>query len=575
MPLHLSRLLVSAALLASLAGPVGAEANPGAYLAARSAALDRNYAEAAVWFGLALQDDPENIGLLEGVLQSRLGLGDFAGAAAVAEKLVAAGQPGQGAPIALMVARADAGDFDAILADTSGAGVSALYDQLTKAWAEVGNGRMTEALAIFDEITKSPGLEAFGLYHRALALASVGDYEGAEAILSGETNGPINLMSRGVIARVQILSQLERNPDALALLDQVFGAEADPAIDALRARLRAGEPVPYDITRNAKDGLSEVMFTIAGALVSEADDTFTLIYARSAAHLRPENTEAVLLVAGLLDDLGQYDLAAVTYAEIPATDPGYFVAEIGRANALQNAGKGEAALETLQALSRSNPDVVAVHMALADTLRRKESFAEAVTSYDAALALIPEPQPGHWPIFYSRGVSHERTGNWAAAEADFRKALELNPDQPQVLNYLGYSFVDKGENLEEALTLIEKAVALDPEAGYIIDSLAWAYFRLGRFADAVAPMEKASLLEPVDPVVTDHLGDVYWAVGRTLEAQFQWRRALSFDPTEKDAVRIRRKLDVGLDVVRAEEGAPPITPVAANEPAEAPTTDDN
>lgn len=569
------RLLTSAAMIFSVGAPLWAEINPGAYLAARSAALERNYAEASVWFGLALADDPENLGLMEGVVQSRLGLGDFAGAVAVAEKLVAAGEPGQGAPIALLLKRADAGDFDAILADTSGANVGALYDQLTKAWAEVGNGRMTEALAMFDSLTKSPGLEAFGLYHRALALASVGDYEGAEAILSGQTNGPINLMRRGVIARVQILSQLERNPDALTLLDQAFGTAPDPAIDALRARLRAGEPIAYDVTRNAKDGIAEVMFTIAGALNAEADDTFTLVYARAAAYLRPDNIEAVLLVAGLLDNLGQYDLAANTYAEIPATDPGYFIAEIGRAEALHKAGRTEAALEALQALARNASDIVSVHMALADSLRRAERFAEAVVSYDAALALIATPQPGHWPIFYSRGVSHERTGNWASAEADFRQALALNPEQPQVLNYLGYSFVDRGENLNEALTMIEKAVSLDPDAGYIIDSLAWAYYRLGRFEDAVAPMEKASLLEPVDPVVTDHLGDVYWAVGRTLEAQFQWRRALSFDPVEKDAIRIRRKLEVGLDVVRAEEGAPPIAPLADAQGTETPATDDN
>ena len=570
-----ARLLASAAVIASLAAPVWADENPGAYLAARSAALDRNYAEAAVWFGLALEDDPDNLGLLEGVLQSRLGLGDFAGAVAVAQKLVVAGQPGQGAPIALMVTRADALDFNAILADTSGASVSALYDQLTKAWAEVGNGRMTEALAQFDTLTKSPGLEAFGLYHRALALASVGDYEGAEAILSGQTNGPINLMRRGVIARVQILSQLERNPDALKLLDEVFGTTPDAAIDALRVRLTAGEPIPYDITRNAKDGLAEVMFTIAGALNAEADDTFTLVYARAAVHLRPDNTEAVLLVAGLLGNLGQFDLAAGTYAEIPATDPAYVIAEIGRAEALRNAGRTEAALEALQALARSTPDVVAVHMALADSLRRAERFAEAVVSYDAAVALIGAPQPGQWPIYYSRGVSHERTGNWPAAEADFRQALALNPEQPQVLNYLGYSLVDRGENLTEALDLIEQAVKLDPEAGYIIDSLAWAYYRLGRFTDAVAPMEKASLLEPVDPVVTDHLGDVYWAVGRTLEARFQWHRALSFDPAEKDAARIRRKLDLGLDAVRAEEGAAPIRPLAVTETPAKPATDDN
>ena len=168
---------------------------------------------------------------------------------------------------------------------------------------------------------------------------------------------------------------------------------------------------------------------------------------------------------------------------------------------------------------------------------------------------MPEPVGRHWSLFYSRGICHERGGDFPAAEVDFRRALALNPDQPQVLNYLGYSLVDRGEKLPEALEMIERAVAAQPDQGYILDSLAWALFRLGRHDEALKPMEQASLLEPVDPVVTDHLGDVYWMVGRTLEAQFQWRRALSFDPAEKDAQRIRRKLEVGLDVVMAEEAA--------------------
>jgi Flp pilus assembly protein TadD len=160
-----------------------------------------------------------------------------------------------------------------------------------------------------------------------------------------------------------------------------------------------------------------------------------------------------------------------------------------------------------------------------------------------------------WVLYFYRGICHERSMDWAAAEADFRRALEMNPDQPQVLNYLGYGLVDRGEKLDEALGLIKRAVAADPDKGYIIDSLAWALFRLGRYEEALEPMERASLLVPVDPIVTDHLGDVYWMVGRKLEARFQWRRALSFEPTEKDAVRIRRKLEVGLDVVMQEEAA--------------------
>jgi tetratricopeptide (TPR) repeat protein len=571
-----ARLLTSVALVASLALPAMAQnGDAGAYLAARSAAINSDYRAAAGWYARALVQDPANTALLEGVVASNLGIGDFNLAAVAGQRLIDLGQPGQLAPIAVLAQRAQKADFAGILAEkTTAASVGALFDQLTRAWAELGNGRMSEALAGFDAVAKTPGMEAFGLYHKALALASVGDYEGADNILSGRANGPINIMRRGVIAHVQILSQLEKNPDALALLDRSFGAEADPTIDALRARLTAGEPIPYDVTRNATDGLAEVFFTLATALNGEADPSFTLIYARAAAYLRPDHTEATLLAAGMLEEQGQYDLATETYAKIAPTDPAFHIAEIGRAGALRATGKTEAATEVLQTLARNQPGIMGVQLALADSLRRDEKWADAITAYDAAIALVTAPDAQHWTLFYSRGVARERLADWAGAEADMRRALELQPDQPQVLNYLGYSFVDRGIHLDEALGMIERAVKAEPDQGYIIDSLAWAYFRLGRYKDALVPMEKASLLDPVDATVTDHLGDVYWANGRILEAQFQWRRALSFDPAEADATRIRHKLEVGLDAVRAEEGAKPLTPMATDAGA-VPATDGN
>mgnify|MGYP000565807262 FL=1 len=204
-----------------------------------------------------------------------------------------------------------------------------------------------------------------------------------------------------------------------------------------------------------------------------------------------------------------------------------------------------------------------MHTALGDLLRQQEEYGRAVRAYDTALELTPEDGPTRWFLLYARGISHERQKNWKQAEADFRAALELNPDQPQVLNYLGYSMVEKQVKLDEALNMIERAVAARPDSGYIVDSLGWVLFRLGRYDEAVSHMEKAVELMPVDPVVNDHLGDVYWAVGRSREAEFQWKRALSFvDPddenAEADPDRIRRKLDVGLDQVLAEEGAAPL-----------------
>ena len=567
MPLCLSPRLTALALALAVALPVQAQETPrgsaGAFLAARVAASESDFREAAFWYDRLIETGVNDPATLEGAVISHLSLGEMERAAELARLLVQKGGRSQTGFIALLADQAKREDYAGLIADIeAGRTVGKLMDDLVKAWAALGEGQMSDAVDAFDTIAKAQGLEAFGLYHKALALASAGDFEGADAILSGREAGTIALMRRGAIAHAQVLSQLERNADALALLDRAFGTGPDVQIDALRARLKAGEPVPFDIVRNAQDGIAEVFYTLATALRGEADDGYTLIYARVTGYLRPEHAEAKLMAAGLLEMMDQPALAGETYAEIPPEDPAYHVAEIGRADTLIAEGKVDAALEVLTALTKTHGQMIEVQSALADALRREERFAEAIPVYAAAIDLIGTVEQRHWTLYYSRGISNERAGNWPAAEADFRKALELQPDQPQVLNYLGYSFVDRGENLDEALGMIQRAVAAQPEAGYIIDSLAWALFRLGRYEEAVEPMERASLLEPVDPVVTDHLGDVYWAVGRKLEARFQWHRALSFDPEEKDAKRIRRKLEVGLDAVLAEEGAKPLTEVA-------------
>ena len=534
----------------------------GAYLAARSAAAQSNFREGARWFARALETDPDNPGLLEGAILSFIGVGDFVKSAEAAARLTELDGRSIGASMALLVRDTQAENYEAILTLPTTRKIGNLLDDLVRAWAEFGTGRMSEAVAAFDGIARTEGLKAFGLYHKALALAAVGDFETADNILSGRAEGPLVVNRRGIIAHVQILSQLEKFDEALALLDRSFGTEPEPEVTALRDALTARTPLAFDVVRNAKDGIAEVFFTVAVALNGEAEDGYTLMYARAALDLNPAHTEALLLSAGLLEQLRQTELAGETYAILPKDHPSFHAAEIGRAATLMTLDRQDEAVAALKALTESHPTLLIVHMAYGDALRRTEHFAEAARAYDTAVTLVPEPTERHWGLFYSRAVAHERSGTWDKAEADFRKALELNPDQPQVLNYLGYSFVDRGENFDEALDMIERAVAARPDAGYIIDSLAWAYFRLGRYADALPQMERASLLEPVDPVVTDHLGDVYWAVGRHLEARFQWRRALSFDPKEEDAVRIRRKLDIGLDAVLAEEGAPSLQAVA-------------
>lgn len=570
MPHAVPRILTALAFASALGTPLWAEGDgdAGAYLAARVAESQNDFRSAAGWYGKAILSDSGNAQLLEGAILAEIGIGDFSLAIEAARQLKAlGGEMSQLGEIVRLADEANREDYAAILA-AAGAGrdLGDLVNSLVIAWAKVGEGKMSEALAAFDTVSTTSGLEAFGFYHKALALASVGDFEGADAILSGRAAGPIVVMRRGVLAHAQILSQLERNADALALLERSFGAGPDPNVDDLRRRLAAGEPVPFDTVRTARDGIAEVFFTVSTALNGEADAVYTLLHLRVAGYLRPDHPDALLLTADVLESLGQHELAASTYAIFPPESPSYVAAEIGRAGSLRAQGKSDAALEALQALARSRGDLIGVQFALADMLRMEERFDEAEVAYGAAIDLLPEVGPDNWVLFFYRGICHEQSQDWAAAEADFRRSLELNPSQPQVLNYLGYGLVDRGEKLEEALGMIERAVAADPRRGYIIDSLAWAYFRLGRYEEALEPMERASLLEPVDPIVTDHLGDVYWMVGRKLEARFQWRRALSFDPTEADADRIRRKLELGLDVVMAgESGLAPTAKADGND----------
>lgn len=559
-----SRTLTALFLVVALGAPLRADekVDSGAYLAARIAETENDFRAAATWYAKTIIADSQNPQLLDGAILAEIGVGDFALATDAAKMRKAlGGDASQLAEFALIADEAQREDYAALIAGAdTGRDIGDLANLLVAAWAKVGAGKMSEALEDFDAVTQKQGYEAFGFYHKALALASVGDFEGADEILSGKAAGPIVVMRRGVFAHAEILSQLERNADALALLDRSFGTAPDPIVDAVRRRLQAGEPLPFDTVTSARDGIAEVFYTISTALNGEADPVYTLLHLRVAGHLRPDHSDALLLTADVLEELGQHDLAAETYATFPADDPSYVTAEIGRAGALRSQGKSDAAIEALQALSRSHGDLLSVNFALADLLRSEERFDEAEVAYSAAIELSEATKTENWVLYFYRGICYEQSKDWEAAEADFRKALVLNGAQPQVLNYLGYGLVDRGEKLDEALGMIEKAVAADPEQGYIIDSLAWAYFKLGRYADALQPMEKASLLEPVDPIVTDHLGDVYWMNDRKLEARFQWRRALSFEPAEKDKARILRKLDVGLDAVMAEEGTvkPPV-----------------
>ena len=558
--LPLIRFALSAVVAVSMAFPVAADGLAGAYLAARQASSDSNFIAASRYYTRALVKDPTNVSLLENAIFAYVGQGDIERGIVVARRLQGLDKANQIANLVLLAQLIEQDNFESAFATLEkGETVGPLVDGLALAWIQIGQGNMSQALGSFEQISTETGQQSFGLYHKALALGMAGDLEGAVEILSGRTGTILPATIRGVIAHAEILSQMDKNDLAIELIDDVLANISVASLTDYRRRLSEGEKLPFDSVRNAKDGVAEVFFTVAGALSGEANDAYTLIYSRIAEYLRSDHVDAILLTAQLLENMGQYELATDALNRIARDNPAFLAAELGRANTLDQSGNKDAAIEVLQQLSESHADEPSVHVELGNTLRGLERYDEASEAYDRAVALFKKPEAQQWVVYFARGISHERMDRWEQAEADFLMALELKPDQPRVLNYLGYSYVEKRTNLTEALDLIERAVAARPKDGYVTDSLGWVLYRLGRYEEAVGYMETAAELVPVDPIINDHLGDVYWAVGRKREAEFQWSRAMSFDPDEDDAERIRRKLEVGLDQVLSEEGAEPIS----------------
>ncbi|MGB3246532.1 MAG: tetratricopeptide repeat protein [Sulfitobacter sp.] len=562
---HFLRVAVALSLSTALTAPLFAQGTAGAYLAGRSAAVNSDYREAARYYTQALARDSTNAELMESASLAYLALGKIEQALPLARQMEAKGQNSQVAHMVITASLAAAEDYDALIARESGkAGIGPWVDGLVKGWAHLGEGDMTSAMAEFDALAKEQGIAGFVMYHKALALASVGDFEGAEEIFASGGAGAVGQTRRGAIAHGEILAQLGRFEDAATLLQTAFADGTDPELDMLISEYKSGEVGPFDHVRGARDGIAEVFFTFGAVLKSEAaGDYYVLLYSRIARYLRPDHVDALLLTANLLESLGQNDLAIEEYKSVPPDDPAYHAAELGRVGALRRMDRPEQAIEVLEQLARTHGEMAVVHSTLGDILRGQDDFKGAIAAYDRALEVAPQEGRIRWVLLYSRGIAHERAGDIDMAEADFRAALALNPEQPQVLNYLGYSLVEEQRNLDEALNMIERAVAASPTSGYIVDSLGWVFYRLGRYDEAVVQMEQAVQLLPVDPVVNDHLGDVFWAVGRDREAEFQWRRALSFIDKddadgEADPDRIRRKLEVGLDVVLEEEGAEPL-----------------
>ena len=344
-----------------------------------------------------------------------------------------------------------------------------------------------------------------------------------------------------------IAGYLERNPDS-------------PVMTAALQALSTGAPAP--LVDGPAAGAAEGFYTAAAVLGRDDAAEVVEIYLQIALHLAPRRDAARMMLGELYESRRRWADAIDTYRRVPANSPLAEQARLRQAWAVHSDGRTEEAITQLRAATDERPQAIDALVMLGDMLRGKERYGEAADAYGRAIGRVPQPNNRHWTLFYTRGIAFERSKQWPRAEADFQRALQLSPDQPLVLNYLGYSWVDRGERLDEARRMIERAVELRPNDGFIVDSLGWVLYRLGRFEEAAVRLERAVELQPDDPVINDHLGDAYWRVGRRVEARFQWERSLNLKPEPEARNATQRKLVEGLPPLPA--GGRPLPQRAAN-----------
>lgn len=533
------------------------EGDVGSYLAARHAAVNNDVKAAATYFMKALSKDPSNIELMEQAVLYKVAAGRVDGAIPIARTLVGK-EPnhriGQLVLLAAEFRRKDSKAAAKRLEANSDTAFNTVTAKLLSGWAAFDLKKYDEAQEHFSSLDGQQLYRIFATYHAGLAAAAADDAEKAEELFK-ESIGDSPPTARLAEAYGRFLEREGRWKDARAVYESAMErAPSDPVMMAAVTRTTERKR-PDALVSTGRRGAAEALYGLASAFArDDGGIRLSLVYLRLALYLEPDMEAPRLLLGNVLEAQERWEEAAQVYENFDATSPYYRPAQVGRADALSRIDQIDEALEALSALEKVYPDDVSAPIAIGDLMRRAERYEEARDAYDRAMVIIGEPEERYWSLFYARGVSHERIGDWDKAEADLKKALEFRPDQAHVLNYLGYSWIEQGRNLTEAREMIEKAVELRPEDGYITDSLGWVEYRLGDYEAAVKTMERAVELTPTDPVINDHYGDTLWRVGRKLEARFQWKRAQSFEPEEQELKdRIARKLEVGLDVVLAEE----------------------
>ena len=529
-----------------------AESQPGNYLSALIASADRDTASAETYFREALRVDPRNADLLERAFAAALSNGDEQSATALGERLLARDPGNSLARLATAVHAIEQGQYAAARAQLAYGDVRSrdVTAGFLTAWCYAGQSDLRRALDALDRI-RDPSVAAFRDYHAGLISDFLGNPTEARRRLKAAYDDDKNTL-RFVDAYARFLA-------AHGDLDEAKKVYADfslvvphhPLVERALANLQAGQPLESPI-HSVKDGAAEVLYGLGGAGSRQGDELPALIYLRLSMYLRPGDDLTAVTLANLFDQMKQGDEAITAYGAVPQGSPLRDDADIQAALELEGLGKSGEAIKRLKEIVAARPHDVDALSSLAGLQRAAKQYTEAAAVYDQAIAAVGIPQRDNWTLFYFRGICYERSKQWPKAEADFKKALELYPDQPLVLNYLGYSWVDQGINLEEAFKMLRRAVELRPDDGYIVDSLGWAHFRLGQFPEAAQTLERAISLKPADPVLNDHLGDAYWRVNRRIEAHFQWNHARDMGPgTRRSAGDFQERSRTGCRTRRA------------------------
>ena len=519
----------------------------GNYLAALVAGADRDTAAAATFFRESLRADPRNPELIERTFVASLSNGDVDEGLDLARRLIVRDPSNGLAHLVLGVGQLKDGHWAAARREFLSGGAGREHDvtaTLLAAWAYAGQGEEKKALSTIDGL-KDGGFGVFRDYHAALIADLANDFP--EATKRFKT---AYAADKTILRLVDAYARFESRHGAAGEAERAYTAFEDvlphhPLIDSALAELKGGKQLS-PLIKTPQEGASEVLYGLGAAGGRQGDELAAMIYLRLSLYLAPKNSLAVVTLADIYGRLKQNEQAIDVYGQVPEASPLRDNADIQTGLTLDVLGRPADAIKFLQGIIAAHPKNTEALTTLGNIQREQKQYGDAIKSYTDALATLPPDDKGAWGLLYFRAISYERNKQWPEAEADFRHALQLYPDQPLVLNYLGYSWVDRGVHLDEAFKMLRQAVALRPEDGYIVDSLGWAHFKLGEYDEAVKELERAIELKPSDPTINDHLGDAYWRIGRKLEAQFQWNHARDMHPEPEDVGRILDKIQHGL-----------------------------